>query len=88
MNEWKISEAKARFSEMVSRVGEEPQLILHRNRPVAAVVGLDDLEALRTYRRQSERPSMSALLEAVRGIADEGDLELPPRRDRAEPDWD
>ncbi len=88
MNEWKISEAKARFSEMVARVREAPQIIFHRNRPVAAVVRVEDLDVLRACREESERPSLRELLEEVQGIRDEGDLEIPPRRNRVMPEWD
>ena len=87
MKEWKVSEAKAHFSEVVANGKEAPQSILHRNKPVAALISIDDFEQFKTWKSQSSVPSMSELLEELQAInAEEGDLEIPERGDREVPD--
>lgn len=45
---WNLQDAKARLSELVDRAqAGTPQIILRRGRPAAAVVSINDYEALR-----------------------------------------
>ena len=88
MDAWKVSEAKARFSELLGRVGKAPQLIYRRNRPIAAVVRIEDLESIRAYHEEKERPSLEELVKAVREIREEDEIEIPPRRNRSAGEWD
>jgi hypothetical protein len=41
-NEWKVGAAKQRFSEVLRRSEEEPQLIYRRDELVAAVIHVED----------------------------------------------
>lgn len=88
MNEWKVSEAKARFSELLGKVGKAPQLIYRRDRPIAAVVRIEDLENIKAYHEEMERPSLEDLVKAVREIREEDEIEIPPRRNRPTGEWD
>ncbi|MFU8848924.1 MAG: hypothetical protein ACNA77_09455 [Opitutales bacterium] len=45
MKDWKVSEAKARLSEVVGRCAEEPQVLCNRKKPVAALI--DDSRSVR-----------------------------------------
>ena len=80
---WRVAEAKKRFSEMIRRAGEEPQLVYRRKELVAVV-----LDPAR-YRELEERRSAAGrtLLETtedIRQLVAEEDYELvvPERRDR------
>jgi prevent-host-death family protein len=84
---WTIAEAKQRFSDVVRRAAREPQLIVRREQPVAAVIGPDELDAFLAWRAsRTARPLAEALAELGR-ICEEEDyaLELPERADRPNP---
>jgi prevent-host-death family protein len=87
---WKIAEAKARFSELVQASGKSPQLLYSRNKPVAAVIGIDEFRAYQRFQSQTERPTMAALLSELDGINQtEPDFgNPPPRVNRPQPDFD
>lgn len=90
MKEWKISEAKARLSEVVSHCVEEPQLLYNRKKPVAALIDIEEYEAFLEYKKSLKRPTMEELfaeLDEIKKI-EPGDFELPPRVDRPLPDFD
>jgi len=84
---WKVAEAKQRFSEVVRAAEEEPQLIFNRDRLVAAVVEPDAFQEFLAWRRETERRSVAdAFAEGRRICAEEGyTLEVPPREDRPNP---
>lgn len=50
-NEWNVGEAKQRFSEVLRRSENVPQLIYRRNRLIAAVVAVDEASAATAERR-------------------------------------
>ena len=50
-NEWKVGEAKQRFSEVLRRSENEPQLIYRRNHLIAAIVAVDETKAAAVVRR-------------------------------------
>jgi prevent-host-death family protein len=78
---WKISEAKARLSELVHACGEEPQVLYNRGKPVAAVIGIQHFESFQQMRAKAEQPSMAALLDELATInTEEGDFGEAPRR--------
>jgi prevent-host-death family protein len=84
---WTIAEAKQHFSNVVRRASQEPQLIVSRDRPVAAVIGADELDAFLAWRAgRAARPLGEALAEAGR-ICEEEEyaLEPPTRVDRPNP---
>lgn len=90
MNEWKISEAKARLSEVVSNCVEEPQVLYNRQKPVAALIDIEEYEAFLAYKQAQQKPTMAEMLDELREINKiEDDFgELPPRVDRPLPDFD
>ena len=87
MNEWKISEAKARLSEVVSNCVEEPQLLYNRQKPVAALVDIQEYEAFLAYKKSQQKPTMAEMLAELREINKiEPEMdELPPRTSRPIP---
>jgi prevent-host-death family protein len=77
---WKIAEAKRRFSEVLRRAEQQPQVIQNRERVVAVVMSPSD--AARALRGAA--PSMRDALADLRRIAAQTDyeLELPARLTR------
>ncbi len=84
---WNIAEARSHFSEIVRRASEEPQLIVSRTQPVAAIVSTADLAELNEHRRQRQSTTLAARLAEIRVICEQEDYQLPVvrRRDRRNP---
>jgi antitoxin (DNA-binding transcriptional repressor) of toxin-antitoxin stability system len=84
---WKVADAKQRFSEVVRAAGEEPQLIFNRDRLVAAVVEPELLEEFLAWRREVDRPSLAEAFSELRRLCAEEDytFEIPSREDRPNP---
>jgi prevent-host-death family protein len=81
---WNIAQAKQKFSEVVRRAAEGPQLIYSRKRLVAAVI---DAEAYRAYKEWSERAARRTLADEFAELRqimqDENyELTLTPRSTR------
>ncbi len=72
-NEWKVGAAKQRFSEVLRRSEEAPQLIYRRDRLVAAVIGVDDLEEV----PRVSRPSIAERFTEVREVIRKEKYRLP-----------
>lgn len=87
---WKISDAKARLSEVVGACQEEPQLLYNRGKPVAAIIGIDRFEAFERFQKESDRPSMASLLDELESLnSEEADFGEPPSRaNRPQPQLD
>ena len=85
--EWKIGEAKQRFSEVVRAAEDEPQRIYNRERLVAAVVAPNDFEEFLAWREKRRKGSLAdSIRELSRISAEEGfTLDLPRREDRPNP---
>jgi len=83
---WKIAEAKQRFSEVVRQTAEEPQLIFKRDRLVAVLMNAEEYGAFEAW-QERRRPSMAEAIAEIRKICEEEDyaLEIPDRRDRPNP---
>lgn len=83
---WKVAEAKQRFSEVLRAAGQEPQLVFNRDRLVAAVLDPVSFQAFQAWKEQ-EQASLADIFAEVRAICAEDGyvLEVPPRRDRANP---
>jgi len=78
---WKISEAKSRFSELVSACEQEPQVLFSRGKPVAAVIDMESFAAYQSFQIEAKRPSIAALLAELDGInREEEDFGEPPKR--------
>lgn len=84
---WKVAEAKQRFSEVVRAAEEEPQLIYNRGRLVAAVVPAEELQEFLAWREWREHSSLGDAFTALRKICaeEEYSFEIPPRKDRPNP---
>jgi prevent-host-death family protein len=87
MKVWKISEAKARLSEVVSHCVEEPQVLYNRKKPVAALIDMEEYEQFLEYKQSMKKKTMAELFEELRKINEvEPEMdELPPRTSRPVP---
>lgn len=84
---WSLAEAKQRFSEVVRRAAEEPQLIYNRDSLVAVMVQPEDLRGYEAWREERERRTVGDAFAELRAICAEEGFELPPppREDRPNP---
>lgn len=78
-NQWNVSEAKARFSSILSLAKKEPQIICKHNAPTAVLVDVD-----RFNETPSPRPTIADLLDELRDIQKDErvEFEAPERVDR------
>jgi prevent-host-death family protein len=85
--DWKIAEAKQKFSELVKAAEDEPQWIYNRDKLVAAVVPAENLREFLDWRRQKQERTLGDAFEELRRICNEEDyaLEIPPRQERPNP---
>ena len=80
---WKISEAKARFSELVAKGQTEPQIIMNREHPVAVLMDMQSFEQFQLDDQERKRPKVGDLLKEIREInLEEDDCWIPPRVNR------
>lgn len=78
--DWKIGEAKQRFSEVVRAAEDEPQRIYHHGRLVAGVVDAETLEEYVAWRdRRGRRTIADAFAELRELLRDEPEGLTPPR---------
>lgn len=84
---WKIAEAKQKFSDLIHAVIKEPQFIYNRNQLVAVVVEAQMFKEFQNWRQQKETMSLANAFKELRQIAAEEDyiLEVPCRLDRPNP---
>jgi antitoxin (DNA-binding transcriptional repressor) of toxin-antitoxin stability system len=84
---WKIADAKQKFSEVVRAAEDEPQWIYNREKLVAAVVPPTTLQEFLEWKARRQRPAMAEALAKLRRICEEEDyfLEVPPRENRPNP---
>ena len=82
---WSVSEAKAKFSEVVHEAQRHAQVIKNRGIEVAVVIGVDEYREFRSIRSQlapagrlKDFLSLSDALRVEGGV----DFIVPPRRDR------
>jgi prevent-host-death family protein len=82
--EWKVGEAKQRFSEVLRRAREEPQRIYNRERLVAAVLDATLFESFEEWQKRRARRTLEDDFSELREICQEEgyELELEVRRDR------
>ena len=81
---WNIAQAKQRFSEIVRRAAEGPQLIYNRKRLVAAVIDAEEYRAFKDWSERAARRSLDEEFAELRQIMQEENYELvlPPRSTR------
>lgn len=85
---WSVSEAKARFSEVLDRAQAHPQIIENRGREMAVVLDVTEYRALQA--RAIDRTSTTRIAEFLRfcnALQSESgaELEIPPRETRPSP---
>ena len=80
MASWSAAEAKTRFSRFLDESKKEPQVVLLRGKPVGVLIGYDLYKKNESVLLPGRIPE---LLEQLKEInAREGDMDLPPRRNR------
>ena len=79
--DWKIAEAKQRFSEVVRAAEDEPQKIYNRNELVAAVVGAGEIKEFLAWRERQRKGSLADSIRELSRICEEEGytLEVPSR---------
>ncbi|HKH46858.1 MAG TPA: type II toxin-antitoxin system prevent-host-death family antitoxin [Thermoanaerobaculia bacterium] len=84
---WKIAEAKQKFSELVNAAESEPQWIYNRDKLVAALVPAEDLREFLEWRRQKQGETLGDAFAELRRICEEEDyaLVVSPRHERPNP---
>lgn len=84
---WKIAQAKQHLSDVIRRAAREPQVILNRDRPVAAIIAAEDLADYTAWKKGRTRKTLAEHLEEMRRICEEENyvFEPPPRFDRPNP---
>jgi prevent-host-death family protein len=82
--DWKVAEAKQRFSDVVRRAAKEPQLIYNRDRLVAAVIDAESFDDFKAWQKQSSQSSLANAFDELRRVAKEERyrLAVPRRKDR------
>jgi prevent-host-death family protein len=80
MKTWSAADAKRRFARILKDSATEPQVVELRGKPVGVFVSYE------SYTRNQKAFSQKSLARWLEELAplheQEGDLELPPRRDR------
>jgi hypothetical protein len=80
---WKIGQAKQRFSEVVREAAEEPQRIYRRDELVAMVVGAETVAEFLDWRERRSRRTLADAFDDLRRVrGGEEPLEAPVRLDR------
>ena len=85
--DWRIAQAKQRFSEMINAATKEPQLIYNRERLVAAVIEAEMFQEFLAWRDHKEKTSLADAFRELHQLMAEEDytLEIPSRKDRPNP---
>ncbi len=81
---WNIAQARQKFSEIVRRAADGPQLIYNRNRLVAVVIDAENFRAFKAWSEQAAGRTLDEQFAELRQIMEEEDYELtlPPRSTR------
>ena len=84
---WRIAQAKQRFSEMINAATKEPQLIYNRERLVAVVIEAEMFQEFLAWRDYKEKTSLADAFRELHQLMTEEDytLEVPSRKDRPNP---
>ena len=81
---WRVAIAKERFAELIRAAAAEPQLILNRDRLVAAVVAPETYHAFEEWRHQQGETTLAGAFAELSALcAEEGyELEIASRVNR------
>lgn len=84
---WNIDEAQKNFPEIITAVGQTPQLIYQQNHLVAAIIRPDLFQEFLAWQAQKQSHSLSHAFSELRQLCIEEDysFEIPSRSDRANP---
>jgi phage regulator Rha-like protein len=84
---WRIAQAKQRFSEMIHAANKEPQLIYNRERLVAAIIEAEMFQEFLAWRNHTAETSLADAFRELHQLMAEEDytLEVPARQDRPNP---
>ncbi|MEA5516996.1 type II toxin-antitoxin system Phd/YefM family antitoxin [Nodularia sp. UHCC 0506] len=84
---WRIAEAKQKFSELINAALKEPQRIYNRTQLVAVVVEAELFEEFLSWHQQREERSLADAFGELRQMAAEENyiLETPSRQNRSNP---
>ncbi|MBI3185623.1 MAG: type II toxin-antitoxin system Phd/YefM family antitoxin [Myxococcales bacterium] len=78
---WSVAEAKAKFSEVLVRSREAPQVIESRGKPIAVVLPVEEYSQLKERAAERGPGAIAAWLAKTEELKREGELELrAPRR--------
>ena len=82
--DWRIAQAKQKFSELISAARKEPQLIYNRDQLVAAVIEAEMFQQFLAWQQIQQKPSLAQrFTELQRLCAEENyNLEVTPRQNR------
>ena len=88
MDKWKISEAKAQFTKLLTFSKNAPQIICNRDKPVSVVMNIKLFEELIKLRDASvHRPTIAEMLSEMESIKklEPGGITIPKRMNRTNP---
>lgn len=82
---WRIAQAKQKFSELINAALQEPQRIYNRDRLVAVVIEAKVFEEFLSWQQNKGKVSLADAFTELHQIAAEEDytLEISPRQDRS-----
>lgn len=81
---WSVAQAKQRLSELLRTAADEPQTILSRSRPVAAVVDIKTFEEFKAWRDGRRSRTIAEAFGELRSLTEPTSytLRLPGRKNR------
>ncbi len=81
---WNIGQARQKFSEIIRRAADGPQLIYNRKRLVAVVIDAENFRAFKAWSERAADRTLDEEFAELRQIMKEEDyaLILPPRSTR------
>ena len=87
MNGWNISQAKAKFTQVVTSSENAPQIICNRGQPVCAMIQIDLFNELMALREKDRKPTIAEMLEELKIIrqSEPVEIDIPERCDRPNP---
>lgn len=74
--DWKIGQAKQRFSEVVQNSAEEPQFIYNRENPVAVVISAEKYKEFREWDNKKNTMNLNDRFAELREILSEEKITL------------
>ncbi|MCP4692086.1 MAG: type II toxin-antitoxin system Phd/YefM family antitoxin [Desulfobacterales bacterium] len=87
MMKWKVSEAKANLSRVLSECAESPQVITKRDKPVGVVIHMKLYEELMEARRLKKTPTIAEMIDELETMENDepGEFMIPKRENRWNP---